>query len=83
MWLSVGLTMDTKMTHVKRDWTTCSKFANHTRLNNQRNWGDLYDHFNEHETLHLDGGGDTQMSSKNIMRQMGYGHDWDLLTIAH
>ena len=27
-----------------RDWTSCSKFVNHSRLNMQHNWGDLSDH---------------------------------------
>ena len=28
----------------ERDWTTCSKYDNHSRLNSQCNWGNLYDH---------------------------------------
>ena len=32
------------MDGLKRDWTTCSKFVNRSRRNNQHNWGDLYDH---------------------------------------
>ena len=26
------------------DWTMCSEYANHSRLNSQHNWGDLYVH---------------------------------------
>ena len=28
----------------KRDWTACSSFVNHSRLNSQHNWRNLYDH---------------------------------------
>ena len=27
----------------KREWTTCSKFVNHSRFNYKHNWKDLYD----------------------------------------
>ena len=27
-----------------RDWIACSKYANHSTLNSQNHWGDLYDH---------------------------------------
>jgi hypothetical protein len=29
---------------VKRDWTTYSNYAYHSRVNSQRDWGDLCDH---------------------------------------
>ena len=28
----------------QRDWTTCSKYANYSRLHSQLDWEDLYDH---------------------------------------
>ena len=28
----------------KRDWITCSKYANHSRLNNQQDWENVVDH---------------------------------------
>ena len=28
----------------KRDWTTCSKYDNHSRPKGQHDWEDLYDH---------------------------------------
>jgi len=33
----------------KRDWIACLKYANHSRLNRQHDWGDLYDFINEQE----------------------------------
>ena len=36
VWFGVDLRMDTKKHHVfKRDWTTCTTFINHSRLNMQ------------------------------------------------
>ena len=29
---------------LKRDWTMCLIFVNHSRHNSQHNWRDLYDH---------------------------------------
>ena len=28
----------------KRDWTVCPNYDNHSRLNSQHDWEDLYDH---------------------------------------
>ena len=40
---------------LKRDWTTCSKYDNHFRFNNQHVWRGLYDHLmNENGNLHFD-----------------------------
>ena len=45
MWLAVNLIMDTTKHHVfKSEWTTRSKCFKYSRLSNQHNWGDLYDH---------------------------------------
>ena len=41
MWLGVAPRTDTKKDVFNRDWTTCSKHDNHSRLHN---WVDLYDH---------------------------------------
>jgi hypothetical protein len=43
MRLCVASRMDTKNVF-KRDWTTCLEHDDHSRLNSQHNWGDLYDH---------------------------------------
>ena len=44
----VRFTCGTKNGHhkdmFKRDWATCSINVNHSRLNGQDNWGDIYDH---------------------------------------
>ena len=29
---------------LKRDWTTCSRYDNHSTLKSQHKWGDLHDH---------------------------------------
>ena len=66
----------------KRDWTTCSKFVNHSRLNSQHNWGDLYDHLMSKRIFTLIIIEDIHMSSKNY-EENGYSHDLDLLIISH
>ena len=38
-WLGVDLRKHTP----KRDWTTCSKYANHPRPNSSQDWRDRYD----------------------------------------
>ena len=46
VWSSVDVRNVTKKTRVlKKDWTTSSKYLNHSRFNSQHDWGDLYDHF--------------------------------------
>ena len=43
VWLGVDLRTDTKQaSEFKRDWTTCSKFGNHARLDTQHDLGDVY-----------------------------------------
>ena len=42
---------------IKRGWTMCSEYDNHSKFNIQRNLGgggDMYDQFKEHEKLHFD-----------------------------
>ena len=42
------------------------KTVNHSRLNIQHNWGDVYEHLTSmHTNLHSDNEGDIHMSSKN------------------
>jgi hypothetical protein len=55
VWLGVDLSTDTRGHHVcKRDWTTCSKFVNLSKLNSQHNWGtDLHGHFMSSRILTL------------------------------
>jgi len=36
--------IDSKGHVFERDWTTCSEYDSHSRLNSVGNWGDLYDH---------------------------------------
>ena len=40
--LGVDLKWTPKKYVSKRDWTMCSKYANHSRFNNQHDCGDLY-----------------------------------------
>ena len=46
MWLRVDLRMGTKKTYMclRRDHSVRSIHGNQSRLNNQHNWGWLYDH---------------------------------------
>lgn len=44
MWLVVDLRINTKKIVFERDWTNCSKNTNHSRLNNQNELGDSYNH---------------------------------------
>ena len=37
------------------DWSVCSKYVNHTKLNNRHNWG-TYITINEHASLHFENG---------------------------
>ena len=64
MWLGVEQTP--KRRHVfTRDWTPCSKYGNHSRLNSQRVIeGDLNDHLIT-EDFHFEEVRDTHISSKN------------------
>ena len=47
IWVVCGLVwlqkLIPKLRVFKRDWTACSNYDNHFTLNNQHNWGDLYD----------------------------------------
>ena len=38
-WCMVGCESDTKGHMLKRDWTTCSEFVNHSRCKSQHNLG--------------------------------------------
>ena len=61
----------------ERDWTLCSKYAIHSRLKSQYNWGGATWPFNEHECLHFG----KKMSSKNYTKESGYDcNELDLLT---
>ena len=44
VWLGVDPTTNTKRHVFKKNWTAHSKFVNHSTVNNQHNWEDLYDH---------------------------------------
>jgi hypothetical protein len=54
---------------LKRYWTTCSKFVNHSRLNKK-------------ESLHFDNEYEIHMSSGNY-QEKEYRHNLDLLIISH
>ena len=61
----------------------CSKHGNHSRLNSQHDWADLYDYFMSRNThLHWDTDKDICTSSEKY-KANGYRHDLDLLIILH
>jgi hypothetical protein len=64
----------------KKDWTTSSKYLNHSRFNNQHDWGDLYDHLMNTRNVHFDNEEDIHMSSKTYEAN-DYGNELDLLII--
>ena len=63
----------------QKDWTTCSKYVNHSELNSQHILGIPMQRFNEHENRHYPNESDTQMSSENY-EESGYNFNLDLLT---
>ena len=60
----------------------CSKYAIHSRLNGQHNWGGPVWPFDQHENLHFDIEYNIHMITKNYEKS-GYGLDSDLLTISY
>ena len=46
------------------DWTMCSEYANHSRLNSQHNWGGPVRPFDGHDNLHFDNEYDIHICSK-------------------
>ena len=69
-----------KNEHPKRDWTMCSKQVNHSKLNNQHNWGNLYDHLMSTRIFTLVMNEIFIISSHNY-NESGYGLALDLLPI--
>lgn len=50
----------------QRDWTTCSKYGNHSRLRSEHNWCRYIYPCNEHKNLHFDNEDGIHMSSTNL-----------------
>ena len=53
MWLAMPQEQITKRHVFSRDWTTCSKYKNYSRLDSQHKSGTLCQ-IDEHENLHFD-----------------------------
>ena len=70
-----------KTHHVfRRDWTRCSNYANHSRLNSHpHNWEDLYDHLMSTRILTFV----TNKMSSKYYEAHGSGHNLELLNISH
>jgi hypothetical protein len=54
MWLGVDLRLDTKKTCGKRGLDYKLKYGNHSRLNDEHDWGGPIGQFNEHKNFHFD-----------------------------
>lgn len=67
--------MDVKKIRVKRDQTTCSKFVNHSRLNNEHNLGETICPFNEHKNMFFE--------NEQGIYTSGHALDLDSLTILY
>jgi hypothetical protein len=65
-WLGGDSRVDTKKMRLKRDWTTCSNFVSHSRLNTQYNQSDLYNHSMSTRVSHFDNEKDINTSSKKL-----------------
>ena len=83
MWLDLAPKTDTKKDIcLKKDWTMRSKYDNHSKLNSQHNWGNLFDHA-------LNTRMSTLIMSKifirapKIMKKSGYDLDLNSLTISY
>ena len=63
---------------LKRDWSTCSKYDNHSRLDSQHNWRGPTWQWNEHEDFHYNSEQDIQLISDDY-EESGYGLDLDML----
>ena len=90
IWVVMRLAVDLKQTpklHImfERDWTTCSKYANHSKLNyctcSGREEETHIQSLNEHENLHFDNELDIYMSSENHKTVMTT--VWILLVMSH
>jgi hypothetical protein len=46
------LNTNTKKIRVKKDWSACPKFVNHSKHNGQHHLGELYDHLIAQRILH-------------------------------
>jgi hypothetical protein len=61
---------------LKIDQTPCSYYANHSRLNTQHDWGDLYDHLMSSRILTLSLQTKIFIWAPKIMRQTAPGTIW-------
>ena len=82
LWLGVDLRADTKKTRFERDWSTCSRYAIHSRLNRQHDWDDLHDNCMGTRIFTLIMNEDILMTSKEDETNE-CGHDLDLLITLH
>jgi hypothetical protein len=76
VWLQERITK--KDMCLKRDWTDCSQYDNHSKLNSQHTWGNRMT-ISKHKILHFDSES-FHMNSKNY-QQSGYNANLNLLTI--
>ena len=53
MWVGEDLKTNTKRHVFKKDRILCSRYAYHYSLNNEHDWGDLYDQLMSMETFTL------------------------------
>lgn len=53
-WLCVDLRLDTKTKRVlQKDWTTCSSYSNHSKVNKEHNLKGSIRPLNEHKNIHF------------------------------
>ena len=66
---------------LKIDWSARSKYANHSKLNSEHNWRNLYDHLMSTIIFHIDNDKGINHTSFENRVTIDYEHILDLLFI--